>query len=253
MKNLLMGIEFVIKMKNITYQLKKDPWSSHSKIVQWINAQNEFQEVVEVGSATGIIGKQIINRKFCLKGIEINEDWANEAKKFYDEIIVSSVENVSGSFFENADCVIFGDVLEHLAHPLTVLKKVVDSSPKKSYFIISVPNVANIWIRVQLLFGRFDYTEKGILDKTHLRFFTHKSLLDLISKSDLFVHEIQYTPIPMNLIHPFFEKIKFGRYLHARIAGITNLFPKVFSYQMIVYCKKQEVNHEKNLYCASCL
>lgn len=86
------------------------------------------------------------------------------------------------------------DVLEHLPHPSSVLKKLKKNLKKEGYFIISVPNVANWSIRFRLLFGKFDYTEYGILDKSHLRFFTRKSLERLIEEVGLKIKKLEVTP-----------------------------------------------------------
>ena len=67
------------------------------------------------------------------------------------------------------------DILEHLVRPERLLQDCREVLTPKGAVVISVPNVANIAVRLMLLFGRFDYTERGILDKTHLRFFTRKA------------------------------------------------------------------------------
>ncbi len=84
---------------------------------------------------------------YRLIGIEINEDWANQAKKYYDEIIVGDIQILNGHVFENIDCVIMADILEHLPDPQFTLKKILDQISKDCAVIISVPNVANIWVR----------------------------------------------------------------------------------------------------------
>ena len=85
-------------------------------------------------------------------------------------------------------------MLEHLTAPDKILKHLVDLQEPGTRLFISVPNVANIWVRVNLLFGKFDYTENGILDRTHLRFFTKITFLELIRSSGLRLVELRFTP-----------------------------------------------------------
>ena len=68
--------------------------------------------------------------------------------------------------------------------------------------IVSVPNVAHLWVRLSLLAGRFDYADRGILDRTHLRFFTRRSLLALLRAAGLAVVELAVTPVPLPLVVP---------------------------------------------------
>ena len=104
-------------------------------------------------------------------------------------------------------------------------------------FIISVPNVANVWVRLQLLMGHFDYADRGILDRTHLRFFTRKTLIDLVKCTGLDIISITATPIPLELISPFFAT-PLGKWLHATFARFTSLLPTLLGYQFIVEAKK---------------
>ena len=79
------------------------------------------------------------------------------------------------------DLIIFADILEHTIHPEKILEYYSTNLLKqKGKIIISVPNIANWNIRLKLLFGKFDYTKTGILDETHLKFFTYNSIKKII-------------------------------------------------------------------------
>jgi len=223
------------------YTIKTDPFSSHSIIREWLHLiPLANKEIVEIGIAEGIIGRMEQARKYRLIGIEINEDWANQAKKYYDEIIVGDVQNLNGDVFANVDCVIMADVLEHLPNPQLTLNKILDQISRDCSVIISVPNVANIWVRLNLLFGKFDYTDKGILDKTHLHFFTRKTLLKMIEEANLAIVKLDYTPIPLNLVHPFFSKNKTGAFLLKTLSFISKKIPTLFAYQILVLGRKED-------------
>ena len=117
------------------------------------------------------------------------------------------------------DLIIFADVLEHLINPeylLNTLKKNIKPDGK---IIISVPNVAFVINRLELLWGRWTYREFGTLDKTHLRFYTLSSIDSLVKKSGYKVLE----NIPYN---------QFGILRH--LTFLTKMFPRLFAYQTML-------------------
>jgi len=220
------------------YKVKFDSWSSHSKILNWVSDIAKKNIVVEVGIAEGILGKIDQNRDYRLIGIEVNENWANSAQKYYDQIIIGDVQVLDKDVFLDADCIILADILEHLPNPDDTLVHLASFLPQNGFIILSVPNVANLWIRLNLLFGKFNYTERGILDKSHLRFFTKKTFLELIHKTNLNIEDLAYTSIPLNLIHPFFTKHKTGVAFRVFLDKITRIFPSLLAYQFMAFCKK---------------
>ncbi len=130
-----------------------------------------------------------------------------------------------------------GDILEHLPDPDTVLKRLVECQPSNALFIISVPNIANLWVRLNLLMGKFDYTDRGILDRTHLHFFTRRTLVNMIQNSGLEILSIQATPIPLELVSRFFVTLP-GRFIHAVLARFTHWLPTLLGYQFVVQARK---------------
>ncbi len=168
-----------------------------------------YPRVLDIGTATGLLGKRCADLGFFLKGIEPVAEWAEAAKSYYDEILCASLEQAPDEFLAKQNVVILADVLEHLTAPDKILKHLVDLQEPGTQLFISVPNVANIWVRVNLLFGKFDYTENGILDRTHLRFFTKITFLELIRSSGLRLVEIRFTS-PYLLI----ESILFFKIIH---------------------------------------
>jgi 2-polyprenyl-3-methyl-5-hydroxy-6-metoxy-1,4-benzoquinol methylase len=134
--------------------------------------------------------------------------------------------------------VVAGDVLEHLINPKHILEELFKKLEPSGILIISVPNIANIFVRVNLLFGRFDYTEKGILDKTHLRFFTQKSFKELISIEGAHVEKLTTSTIPIEIIYPVLQKNYFGRKLLQLLHLVTLAFPKMLGYQHLCVLRK---------------
>lgn len=146
----------------------------------------EDKKVLDVGCATGELLKNLKEKKSCYTvGIEVDEEMAKEAQEKCDQLILGDIEMLneppfSANFF---DIIILGDVLEHMRRPDEVLRKLKDYLRENGYIFVSIPNVAFISVRFGLLFGRFNYTEYGPLDKSHLRFFTLKTAKRLIEEN----------------------------------------------------------------------
>ena len=105
---------------------------------------------------------------------------------------------------------------------------------------MSLPNVANIWVRLNLLFGRFNYSRVGILDESHLRFFTLETSKKLAHDSGLEVVRINTTPIPLPILLPATQKGHSLSFLHVLNWGLTKLRKTLFGYQFILVCKAKE-------------
>jgi 2-polyprenyl-3-methyl-5-hydroxy-6-metoxy-1,4-benzoquinol methylase len=222
---------------NLPYHDKPSRWSSHSRIVARLNVLPAHNKVLDVGTATGMLARMCKNNPLRFFGVESNANWAQIASPFYEKIWVQSIDVVDEEFLKGYNAIILGDVLEHLSAPEVVLQKLVNLQSPDSVFIISVPNIANLWVRLNLFFGRLDYTERGILDRTHLRFFTRKTLLEMVKNAGLEIISIQATPIPLELVSVFFATAP-GKALHAALAYLTYLLPTLLGYQFIVEAKK---------------
>jgi 2-polyprenyl-3-methyl-5-hydroxy-6-metoxy-1,4-benzoquinol methylase len=101
---------------------------------------------------------------------------------FFDEAFIETC----GTF----DAIVFGDVLEHLADPACVLTLARRCLSPGGVIIVSVPNIAHWTVRLRLLFGRFEYRDGGIMDATHLRWFTRKTLLAMLAHAGLEATEV---------------------------------------------------------------
>ena len=105
---------------------------------------------------------------------------------------------------------------------------------------MSLPNVANIWVRLNLLLGRFNYTHVGILDESHLRFFTLQTSKKLAYDSGLDVVGINTTPIPLPILLPATQQGRSLSFLHLLNWGLTKLRKTLFGYQFILVCKAKD-------------
>ena len=165
-------------------QFQDDPASTHSKIVSLVPPATR---VLEFGCATGYMTEVLKTRLGCtVVGIEIDRDAAALAEQHAERVIVGDAETIDYAAElagEEFDVVLFADVLEHLKEPDDVLRRVRPFVAENGVVIASVPNIAHASVRLALLGGEFRYREWGLLDDTHLRFFTRASIQDLFEET----------------------------------------------------------------------
>jgi 2-polyprenyl-3-methyl-5-hydroxy-6-metoxy-1,4-benzoquinol methylase len=213
------------------YTSKFFSYSSHDLLVKLVEPN---KTVLDIGCSKGFLGKKLKEKGCIITGIDSNKEDLIEARKYYDKTLLLDInkENISGKY----DIIILGDVIEHLSEPERILKNIKKNLNENGYLLISVPNIVNIYARLKILFGNFDYGEKGIFDKTHLRFFTLKSFKSLINNSGYSIIRVEFSPIPIYLVFP-----NASEYLLKQINSlfniITKLYPKLFAYQFIAKVK----------------
>ena len=152
---------------------------------------SSVRHVLDIGCSTGILGKQIksISVDIEIIGIELNSDMARIAEKQIDKVINADIEHIRLSDYLQTsyfDCIICADILEHLRDPWEILKQLTDFLAVDGVVIASIPNIRhysslyNIFLK-----GYWPYRDRGIHDRTHLRFFTKKNIVELFHNAGL--------------------------------------------------------------------
>jgi 2-polyprenyl-3-methyl-5-hydroxy-6-metoxy-1,4-benzoquinol methylase len=168
------------KMKKVKIGIYDDIFNSYV-----FNECPSNMKCLDVGCWTGKLGELLIKEKRCsVDGIDINKKaLAIARERGYGMTYCLNLNNpeevrrLESNINKKYDCIICADVLEHLVNPLLVLKQLKKLLKRRGMIIISVPNVAFISYRLLHLFGRFDYNSNGgVMDVTHLRFFTNKTI-----------------------------------------------------------------------------
>lgn len=140
--------------------------------------------ILEVGCSAGYFGAALKDVGHSVWGVEPNQTAAEAARTLLDGVYVGFIQDYFKAHPDKKfDVISFGDVLEHIAYPEEVLLLCKSHLNKNGAVVASVPNVSHLAIRTMLMEGRWDYSELGILDRTHLRFFTRSSLIQLFSHS----------------------------------------------------------------------
>jgi 2-polyprenyl-3-methyl-5-hydroxy-6-metoxy-1,4-benzoquinol methylase len=157
--------------------------------------------ILDVGCASGPFGAALRQAGHEVWGIEKSSQ-AAVARDHLDHLFLGTVEEFlrSGEATpESFDVISFIDVLEHLVGPSSVLRDCAGLLRRDGAIVASLPNVAHMAVRVMLLEGRWEYADLGILDRTHLRFFTRRSILDMMADAGLTVHEVKTVVLPVEL------------------------------------------------------
>lgn len=146
-------------------------------IAGWVNPGSR---VLEVGPGNGVIGAHLRSARQChVVGVEFVPEAAAVAASSFDAMIVGSIEDPGilqrAAASAPYDAIIFADVLEHLVDPWQVLRQMRPLLAGNGHVLLSAPNIAHWSARFNLLFGRFDYTDGYLMDRTHLRWFTWRS------------------------------------------------------------------------------
>lgn len=152
-------------------------------------------KILDIGCGTGVLGAFFKNEQECeVYGIEINENAYTEAKKNLNQVIKANVEILElpfeACFF---DAIILGDVLEHLISPVSTIKKLLKVLKPGGKIHITVPNIRYWRVILDLVIkDEWEYKSWGILDYTHLRFFTKKSIINLMLNNNIKVVDSQW-------------------------------------------------------------
>jgi O-antigen biosynthesis protein len=143
------------------------------------------QRILEFGCSTGFLSRHLVERGCTVTGVEIDADAAEQARQWCDRVLVLDLNKPdwANGLSRDYDTILFGDVLEHLMDPELALRKACQLLVPNGRIIVCIPNIAHWTIRASLLRGKFEYTSTGILDTTHLRFFTPETGRKMIEAS----------------------------------------------------------------------
>jgi 2-polyprenyl-3-methyl-5-hydroxy-6-metoxy-1,4-benzoquinol methylase len=154
----------------------------------------EKAKVLDVGCSSGNFGHELITRKHCtVDGLELDKADAKAASKQLRKVFIKNVETDNlKEIDKDYDIIYFGDVIEHLVDPIAALKKIKNHLSPNGKILFSIPNMGHISIRLYLLRGDFDYGETGLLDKTHLHFYTLAEVQRVFAEAQLKIDHLDF-------------------------------------------------------------
>ncbi|MBU4376409.1 MAG: class I SAM-dependent methyltransferase [Candidatus Omnitrophica bacterium] len=176
----------------------------------------EAKRILDVGCGFGLMGKRIkeIRGPVEVVGFEAEEAALEMARKNLDVLIAGDVESVKLPFKDgHFDCIVYGEILEHLKDPWKVLKEHKRYLKKDGLCIASMPNISHYSVVQGLLNDRWDYKDSGILDRTHLRFFTIEGMRKMFSDAGYAISD-EKRYIRASRVKKFLGKIFGKRAIH---------------------------------------
>jgi 2-polyprenyl-3-methyl-5-hydroxy-6-metoxy-1,4-benzoquinol methylase len=200
------------------------PWGTHAKLDALVPAGSR---VLDAGCSTGYLAEQLAQRQCEIVGLELDPAAAEVAEQICERVLVGDVERMELPFEPNEfDVVLGGDIIEHLRDPQAALARLRPFLRPGGRLVLSTPNIANWAIRLSLLAGRFDYTDRGLLDRTHTHLFTRRSLLRCIEGAGYRLVSLDYSvPLPQPV------RAEASEALAHRVAGLR---PTLFAYQWVL-------------------
>ncbi|MDZ4786014.1 MAG: class I SAM-dependent methyltransferase [bacterium] len=212
--------------------------SSHTWALNIAATRQPKTPILDIGCGSSPIGIALKERGFTdLTAIEVDKDAMEKAKQVYSQV-TANIEELQGRKF---GFIFLLDVLEHLSDPESYLGEVLKLLENGGYLAISVPNVAHWSVRLPLLFGFFNYTDRAILDRTHLHFFTRRTFKKiLLTHKELELCQINASIEPAEFVLPkLVWDNKFFKALSLSRVALANMIPGLMAYQHLALLRKR--------------
>jgi glycosyltransferase involved in cell wall biosynthesis/ubiquinone/menaquinone biosynthesis C-methylase UbiE len=226
----------------VQYPVKSTPRSSHDLARR---AVGTGQRVLDIGCGDGNFSALLQKAGNSVTGID-RRDWtpALESLDDYRQVDLDQASPVLPCDLQEKvfDHVLLLDVLQTLRHPEALLGECAPLLGSTGKIVVSVPNIANITVRMALLFGSFRYRERGILDRSHLRFFTARTAREMLQAAGYRVVTQKMTAMPVGLALGFDPGKLPGRLLHGMAVLLAGVLPRVFGYQVFLTAQRAERN-----------
>ncbi|MCI0682611.1 MAG: bifunctional glycosyltransferase/class I SAM-dependent methyltransferase [Gemmataceae bacterium] len=226
---------------HVHYALKESRHSSHDYLTRLAGRNHD---ILEVGCGEGFMSAKLAADGNRIVGIDLLEQPQRRdcMQAYFQADLDGGLGDVAGALqHRRFDCVLLPDVLEHLRRPERVLRDCAALLKRNGLVLVSVPNVANITVRLGLLFGRFQYADRGILDRTHLRFFTRTTARRLLQDSGYEVLDTKMTVMPLELAFGLSPRNPFMVLLNRCLRLATVLLPGLLGYQTILVARAHAV------------
>ena len=215
----------------------------------WYVCQNieRNQKVLDVGCATGYLGEILkANKDVDIVGLDNQDDHIDKARKrnIYSDLIkldLNSFKNELDEYTSYFDRIILSDVIEHLNNPMEVLRKLSKFLKEDGKFLLNIPNISHSSIKYNLLNNNFNYTPMGLLDETHIRFFTLSTIIKELSQNSFLIENVQFTFFGPGQFGD--QKVDYEKYPQEIVDYIENDIESSI-YQIFVVFKKSDLDIE---------
>jgi glycosyltransferase involved in cell wall biosynthesis len=222
----------------VSYPLKESKYSSHYYFMGFVGTDND---VLDVGCGAGFFATKAAQQGNRVVGVDRLPP--AEAQPVFEKFVCADVDGgleavkheLDGRRF---DRVLLQDILEHVRQPDRLLHDCRELLKPDGRLVVSVPNVANLTVRWSLLWGRFEYTERGLLDKTHMRFFTRRTARRALEDAGYEVLQEKMTVMPVELALGLPAANPLMKALNRALAVLTSMLPGLLGYQIVIVARR---------------
>ena len=224
----------------VNYPYKESAHSSHSIAAGLVGTG---QDVLDVGCGEGYFADAIRRDGNSVAGIDVIP--APRRREAFTSYTCANLNDGLGVAAKQLhrdafDKVLMLDVLQQLPNPEQVLREALPLLKSNGQLIVSLPNIANITVRTTLAVGRFKYSDRGILDQRHLRFFTRRTARKLLEDCGYGVVSERASVMPLEFVLDLAPKNALMKLLNGSLAVLTSLLPNLFGYQWILVAKPRK-------------
>jgi 2-polyprenyl-3-methyl-5-hydroxy-6-metoxy-1,4-benzoquinol methylase len=221
----------------VHYPIKHSKHSSHDYARRMVGRN---REVLDIGCGEGFFAAELKQNDNRVVGIDALPQAHHESgMEQYFSLDLNSPQGGLAAMVNHRlfDRVLLLDVLEHLVYPERLLAEAKSTLKRDGLLVVSVPNIANLTVRLMLLFGRFNYAQRGILDRTHLRFFTRRTSRQFLEENGCEILEAKTTVMPLELVLGLKPSNPVMRAISGLLVACTWLLPGLFGYQFVYLVK----------------
>ncbi len=220
---------------NARYQFKEGEYSSHSLLLDRLPEPGEGRRVLDVGCASGFLGEILAGRGYSVTGVDLPGTQPSAAIEFR----AANLEEGLGSVGAGYDYIICADVLEHVRDPLRLLLDCRERLAPRGRLVASLPNSGHAYFRCMVLLGRFPQADKGLFDRTHVRFFTWDGWADLLGRAGFRIESVEPTTTPFGLAMPRLSGTWILRAAEVVAYGCARVWKRLFAYQFVVVARPE--------------
>ncbi len=221
----------------VPYAVKRSRYSAHDYAARLVG---RGQRVLEVGCRDGSFGRALVSAGNSLVGVDAEPHVPEDAR--YENVFRANLEqgldSLSRSVHGQFERILLLDRLEHLRDPANLLEDCRRLLAARGKLIVSVPNAVNVTVRLMVLFGSFRYADRGILDWSHVRFFTRKSIRSLIEQSGYRITGVHYTLVPLERLVPLRPTNRVLRFANGFLRAATAVLPGLLAYEIVVVAER---------------
>jgi len=218
-----------------SYEMKPDPESSHGKLLDWL-ADREPLKVLDLGCSDGSLGQRIGSLGHHVTGVDV-EALDGVVDRLDDFIVADLDQGIPDTIEGTYDLILCADVIEHIRRPDLLLRDAERLLAPGGSLIASIPNFGHWYPRMRAALGLFDYDRRGILDSTHVRFFTRRSFERLVTECGYAVIRRDATGLPLDVANrgaaDAQEPVSRFSLLGTVDRGAVAVRPQLFGYQFI--------------------